>query len=843
MKDMKKKILTHVGLVAIMLAAALIYFSPILDGKKLYQGDTQKYASMVKETKDYHAKTGEYVHWNSAMFSGMPGYQVGGNPPVKSVFTPIKNILTLKWLGMDENAGVLFFYLIGFYVAMIALGCTPWLSLLAALAFGLGSYNIIIIEAGHITKAWSLAMMAPIFAGMILCLRYKKNKGDLLWGGLLFVFALSLQLHCNHIQITYYTIIGALLLGLFHFVYAFKDKRIGQFATGLGVLLCGCVLAFACNSRNLMVSQQYAKHTMRGGNAITVTPEDLYHDGEPASIGGRKSGLDIDYAFSWSYGVGETYTLLVPGAMGGGSTETVSRESASYKAFHQEQMPLYWGDQPFTSGPVYFGAIVVFFFLLGLIMVKGPERWWLLAATVLAILMSWGRNLLPLNEWLFNHLPMYNKFRTPSMSLVLANVAMVMMGILGLRQMFSSNVDSKKKRMALYISAGVSAILLFGGLVICGGFSYSGASDAQMAPQYGAQWQQIQNIFIQDRKALFVSDTWRSIILIVLAFAVMWLCVRLSEKTTAKPWLTTMFSVILVILVAFDLWGVDRRYLNDSKYVSENQLKLRPDSWDMAIDQQAAYFGDEDYRVLNMATNTFNDSKPAAFHHQIGGYSAVKMRRYQDIIDFYISRHINMQILNMLNARYFVDRTGQVQRNPDALGNVWFVREIKRVDDANSEIMALNDFDPSTTAIVDQSAMGYILNDFTPVPDSMATIAMEHQHPYNPDYVKYNSHSTTDQFAVFSEVYYEPDWRVYIDGKPAKYVRANYILRAMVVPAGDHVIEFRNEAPLFHRMDTVTILGSIVLILISAGAIILYYRTKKNDEDTDHKIQKDKRRS
>lgn len=843
MKDMKKKILTHVGLVAIMLAAALIYFSPILDGKKLYQGDTQKYASMVKETKDYHAKTGEYVHWNSAMFSGMPGYQVGGNPPVKSVFTPIKNILTLKWLGMDENAGVLFFYLIGFYVAMIALGCSPWLSLLAALAFGLGSYNIIIIEAGHITKAWSLAMMAPIFAGMILCLRYKKNKGDLLWGGLLFVFALSLQLHCNHIQITYYTIIGALLLGLFHFVYALKDKRIGQFATGLGVLLCGCVLAFACNSRNLMVSQQYAKHTMRGGNAITVTPEDLYHDGEPASIGGRKSGLDIDYAFSWSYGVGETYTLLVPGAMGGGSTETVSRESASYKAFHQEQMPLYWGDQPFTSGPVYFGAIVVFFFLLGLIMVKGPERWWLLAATVLAILMSWGRNLLPLNEWLFNHLPMYNKFRTPSMSLVLANVAMVMMGILGLRQMFSSNVDSKKKRMALYISAGVSAILLFGGLVICGGFSYSGASDAQMAPQYGAQWQQIQNIFIQDRKALFVSDTWRSIILIVLAFAVMWLYVRLSEKTTAKPWLTTMFSVILVILVAFDLWSVDRRYLNDSKYVSENQLKLRPDSWDMAIDQQAAYFGDEDYRVLNMATNTFNDSKPAAFHHQIGGYSAVKMRRYQDIIDFYISRHINMQILNMLNARYFVDRTGQVQRNPDALGNVWFVREIKRVDDANSEIMALNDFDPSTTAIVDQSAMGYILNDFTPVPDSMATIAMEHQHPYNPDYVKYNSHSTTDQFAVFSEVYYEPDWRVYIDGKPAKYVRANYILRAMVVPAGDHVIEFRNEAPLFHRMDTVTILGSIVLILISAGAIILYYRTKKNDEDTDHKIQKDKRRS
>ena len=819
---MKKNIWIHVGMVAAMLAVAFIYFSPALSGKKVYQGDTQKYEAMVKETKDYHAKTGEYVHWNSAMFSGMPAYQVGGNPPVKSVFTPLRDLGTLQFLGLERSAGVMFFYLIGFYIALIALGCSPWLSLLGAVAFGLGSYNIIIVEAGHITKAWCMAMIAPIFAGMILCLRKpresKKKNSDWLWGGLLFTFALGLQLICNHIQITYYTLIGAVVLGITYFVYAIVKKHLPQFFVGMGILAVGAALAFACNARTLMVSQQYASQTMRGGSAITVTPEDLYHDNEPTSISGKKSGLDIDYAFSWSYGIGETYTLLVPGAMGGGSGEPVSTESASYKAFHQQQMPLYWGNQPFTSGPVYFGAIVVFLFLVGLILVRGPQRWWLLIATILAIIMSWGRNFMPFNEWLFNNLPLYNKFRTPSMSLVLANVTMVLLGILGIKELFSADVDQKRKNMALYVSGGITAALLLIVLILSGSFSYSGVSDAQMAPQYGNQWSQIQNIFIQDRKALFAADTWRSLIFIALAFAALWLGVnKLKAKQTA-----TIVSLVLVVLVVIDLWGVDRRYLNDKNYVSEQQLKLRPDQWDATIDQYALQFNDQDYRVLNLATNTFNDSKPAAFHHQIGGYSAVKMRRYQDIIDFYLSRHLNMQVLNMLNARYIVAQDGQVHRNPVALGNCWFVQDILPVTDANQEILALNDFDPATTAVVNTNEWPVTSGQWAV--DSSATITMEHQHPYNPDHLKYTTHTSSDQLAVFSEIYYAPDWRAYIDGKPAEYIRANYILRAMVIPAGDHVIEFRNEAPLFHRMDTVTIIASIVLVLLAAGAIILYYR-------------------
>lgn len=824
---MKKSIWIHLGLIAAMFAVACIYFSPALSGKEMYQGDTQKYEAMVKETKDYHAKTGDYALWNSAMFGGMPIYQVGGNPPMKSIIHPLRKIVNLEFLGLGRSVGVLFLYLIGFYVALLVLGCSPWLSLLGALAFGLGSYNIIIVEAGHISKAWALAMMPPILAGMVLCLRKRETgdkRKDWLWGGLLFTLALALQLNFNHIQITFYTIIAAVLLGAVHLIYALVEKRIPKFAIGVAVLVVGAGLAFACNARALVVSQQYAKQTMRGGNAITVTPEDLYHDSEPASISGKKSGLDIDYAFSWSYGIGETYTLLVPGAMGGGSGEPVSTESASYKAFRQQQMPLYWGDQPFTSGPVYFGAIVVFLCIMGLILVKGPERWWLLIATVVAIVMSWGRNLMPVNEWLFNHLPLYNKFRTPSMSLVLANVTMVMLGMLGLRELFSAEVDNKRKQLALYISGGITVAMLLIGLIVSSSLPFVGAVDEQMAPQYGAQWQQIQDIFIQDRKALFTSDSWRSLLFVVLAFAALWVYLRLSSKTS-KTSLAVIVSLVLVVLTVIDLWGVDRRYLNDKNYVSEQQLKLKPDQWDYDIDQMALQYGDQDYRVLNLATNTFNDSKPAAFHHQVGGYSAVKMRRYQDIIDFYLSRHINMRVLNMLNARYVVVQGGQVQRNPEALGNAWFVNHVKTVANANEEILALNDFDPATTAIIDTSLFPSVVAGSTS--DTTATIVMEHQQPYNPDYLKYTTHSTTDQLAVFSEVYYEPDWRAYINGKPAEYFRANYILRAMVIPAGDHVIEFKNEAPLFHKMNIVTILGSIVLVVLAGGAIFMVYRKKQ----------------
>lgn len=821
MKPVLKKTLIHCGIIFFFFLVAAIYMAPAFDGKVIQQGDTMKASAMTKEQVDFHEKTGKFTTWTSSMFGGMPSYQIFAAPQ-KSAVMPIRNLLIMRHAGWEGNIAVVFLYLIGFYVCLLALGCNPWLSLLGALAFGLGSYNIIIIEAGHITKGWAMSMMAPIIGGMLLT--YKKKY---VWGGILFTLALAVQISYNHIQITYYTMLMGIVLGLVYFVFALKDKEFKPFLLGTCVLLVGSAFAVGSNARHLIVNQEYAKYTMRGGSEITVTPEDLYKDGEPKSIAASE-GLDKDYAFSWSYGKGETYTLLVPGSYGGGSGETVGTDSEFYKTFRQKQAPLYWGDQPFTSGPVYFGAIVIFLFVLGLFVVKGPERWWLLLATILAILMSWGKNLMGFNSFLFDHLPMYNKFRTPSMSLVIANVTMVLMAVLALKAIFDKEnpVDKKKLNLGLYISTGVTAGFILLMMALSGGFSFSGASDVQMAAQYGAQWDMIQDVLIKDRKALFMSDSWRSLILVLLSAIILWLYINQKIKQSG------IIIGVLACLVLFDLWGVDRRYLNDTNFISEKRIKLKPSQTDQILDQYAAQFKDEDYRVFDLSVNTFNDSYPSAFHHQIGGYHAAKLRRYQDIIDFYISRHINNDVLNMLNARYVVvpGQNGQavVQRNPDALGNAWFVDAYQLVEDPNAEIMALNDFNPADTAIIDKRFASMVQGKNLER-DSNSVIVMEHQKPYNPDYVVYKTKTSKDQLAVFSEVYYEPDWRAYIDGRPADYFRVNYILRAMVIPAGEHKIEFRNEAPLMHKWDNITLAISILMLLVMAGSLVWYYRKPKKE--------------
>ena len=834
MKIDSKKILTHVGIIIICLVVAMVYFSPALKGKVVYQGDTLSAQAMSYEQDQYRKSTGEYTHWTPSMFSGMPSYQISSEPQ-HSVFSKLKHVLIMRDIGWERDIAILFLYLLGFYICLVAMGVNPWISLIGAIAFGLGSYNIIIVEAGHITKAWAISMMAPILAGMVLAFKRKY-----VWGGILFTLALGLQITFNHIQITYYTVLMAGILGVVYFIFAIKEKTLKQFFIGVGVLVIGSVFVLATNSRHLIVNQEYAKYTMRGGSEISVTPKDLYKDGEPASIAGEKSGLNIDYAYNWSYGKGETFTIMVPGFCGGGSGEKVSKDSEFYKNFHSEHAPLYWGDQPFTSGPVYFGAIIVFLFVFGLFVVKGPERWWLLIAAALAIIMSWGKNFAGFNEFLFNNLPFYNKFRTPSMSLVIANVAMVILATLALKAVFDRNAenapDQKKLNRALYISAGITGGLCLIFIVFAGSFSYSGLSDQQMAQQYGQNWPYIEEALMKDRKSLLMGDSFRSLLLIVLAAAAIWLFVNNKIK---KAWPMVAF---LAALVVFDLWGVDKRYLNDSNFVSKNQFALYPTQDDMAIDQAAAEAGDKDYRVLDMVHNTFNDSKPSAFHHQIGGYHAAKLRRYQDIIDFYISRHINMDVLNMLNARYFVTSNG-IERNMYALGNAWYVNDIQLVANANEEILALNKFNPADTAIVGADFAQFVQGKELSR-DSNSTIEMLHQTPYNPDYVAYKTHTAKEQLAVFSEIYYAPDWRAYIDGQPAEYLRVNYILRAMVVPAGDHTIEFRNEAPTQHKWDKITLASSIALMVVIIGTLVIYYIRKRKDDtlpattDNDKDIKK-----
>jgi hypothetical protein len=822
MKPILKKTLTHCGIILFFFLVAAIYMSPAFDGKVIQQGDTMKWQAMAKEQIDFHEKTGEHTIWNSSMFSGMPGYQIVLNVPPHSIFTNIKNCLNLYFLGYSGNIGVVFLYLLGFYVCLLAFGVNPWLSLFGALAFGLGSYNIIIIEAGHMTKAYAMAMMAPILGGMLLTF-----KRRYVWGGILFAVALGTQIAYNHIQITYYTMLIGIILGVIYAIFAVKDKWMKSFSVGVGVLLIGCVFAVLCNSSNLFMNQEYAKYTMRGGSEISVTPEDLYKDGEAKSIA-VTNGLDIDYAFAWSYGKGETYTLLVPGAYGGGSGETVGTDSEFYKTFRQKQAPLYWGDQPFTSGPVYFGAVVIFLFVLGMFVVKGPERWWILLATILSILMAWGKNLMGFNEFLFNHLPYYNKFRTPSMSLVMANVTMVLLAVLTLKAIFDKEnpIDKKKLNLGLYISTGVTAGFILLMMALSHSFSFSGASDVQMAAQYGNQWDMIQEVLVKDRKALFMSDSWRSLILVLISAVFLWLYINEKIKQSG------IIIGVLACLVLFDLWGVDRRYLNDSNFVNEKRLKLKPSQTDQILDQYAAQFKDEDYRVFDLSVNTFNDSYPSAFHHQIGGYNAAKLRRYQDLIDFYLSRHINTDVLNMLNTRYIVmqGQGGQplVQRNPEALGNAWFVDAYQLVEDPNAEILALNDFNPADTAIVDKR-FASMLQGKNLERDSNSVIVMEHQKPYNMDHLIYKTKTSKEQLAVFSEVYYEPDWRAYIDGKPADYFRVNYILRAMVIPAGEHTVEFKCEAPKLFKLIKVNIVSGILFVLLVAGSLFWYYRKPKKE--------------
>lgn len=820
---MKKQIFTHIGIVALLLAVAVAYLSPALGGKVIRQSDVEHYEAMAYSQKAEKKESGKTPHWNASMFSGMPGYQITNDPP-KQLFYHATGVLTLRHLGLDRNIGIIFLYLLGFYVALLAFGVSPWLALIGALGFGLGSYNIIIIQAGHITKAWAISMMAPILGGMVLTLRsainteLEKRRRTLrvLWGSLLFTLALILQLSFNHIQITLYTAIGCVLAAVAYLTVAIKQKRILPFALKIGILTLGAALAFGCNIRLLLVSEEYAKYTMRGGGELTIGP-----DGQPLEKhNAGTDGLDIEYAYRWSYGVGETYTLLVPGALGGSNNEKVSDGSQYSRTFRANRAPLYWGNQPGTSGPVYFGAIVVLLFLMGLLVSKGPERWWMLAASLLAILLSWGHNLEGFNTWVFENVPLYNKFRTPSMALVLANVCMALLAALTLKAIFNRERDRKLVNLALYIATGALTVLILGVMVASGNFSFSGSFDADIPRYYGDYSAQVSDMLQSERAALLRSDSWRSLIFILLAAAVLWLYNNEKLKNKAIP------MALLGVLILIDLWGVDRRYLGEENFADKRQTELRRQQYDYDIDQQATYYGDHDYRVYNLATDPFNDAIPAAFHHQLGGYSPAKLNRYQDLISFHLAQG-NPAVLNMLNMRYVVQRQGSqavVMRNPDALGNAWFVGEVKAVGSADEEIMALRTFDPSRTAVVDTS-LWHVGKGLWTV-DSTATIQLVPNRPRNSDYVKYECQSATEQLAVFSEIHYAPDWRAYIDGQPADYIRANYVLRAMVVPAGKHVIEFKNEAPRFNSLERTGLWVSIVALLAMAAAIFLVYRKK-----------------
>lgn len=798
-----KKYLPHLLAIMIFAALAIFYFSPVMfENKDLPQGDVTSSLGWGNDLRQYHEQTGDYAFWSNSMFGGMPA-NYAFLPLSNNIFRKFANVIMLNLPPL--HVGVFFLYMLGFYIFLLALGCNPWLSIIGAIAYALASYNLIILDAGHVNKGLVMATMAPIIGGIILTYRKK-----FLLGSLITLFFTGMNVLWNHQQISYYLLLIILVLAVVYFIYALKEHTVKEFFKSSVVLVLVAGLAVIPAMDRLIPTADYSKETMRGGAVLK----------QNASGQKENSGLEIDYAFMWSYGKAETMTLLIPNMYGGSSQYDIGKDSKTYEALRQtgqaeqfcKQSPAYWGDQPGTSGPVYVGAIICFLFVLGLIIVKGPEPWWILISTIIALILSWGRNFEGVNEFLFNYLPLYNKFRTPSMALVIAEVTMATLAILAIKEIWTRK-DKASLLKPLYIAASITGGLcllfaLFGG----GMFSFTGATDASF-PAWLVQAMQ------EDRKHMLTSDAWRSLIYILLAVGMIWLFL----KAKIKP---ALLIGALGLLILVDLWSVDKRFLNDDSFLPKRTAKaITPTENDLKILQDK----DPDYRVLNLATNTFNEAKTSYFHKSIGGYSPAKFRRYQDIIDYHLSsKGINMNVLNMLNTRYVIVPTEQggsaVQQNPGALGNAWFVESIQWVNSPDEEIAALTNFNPRKLAIIDKTWQKTLGMDVIGKSDSSSILLTS----YSPKKLVYSYNAQNENLAVFSEVFYKT-WRAYIDGTEATPIRVNYILRGLKVPAGKHQIEFRCEDTLYAKSARISLWGSILVGLVLIGLVVgLFFENRRH---------------
>ena len=782
----------HLVAIVTFVLLVMVYFSPqVFENKQLPQGDMISARGMGHDAREYHEQTGEWSHWSNSMFGGMP-YNVTSGVDSKSIFRPISTLMKVSFHG--ETTAVLWLLLIGFYIFMLAVGSGPWLGIVGAIAFAFGSYNLIIIGAGHVTKGWVLATVPAVIGGCMLC--YQKKY---IVGFIVTLLATGLNVYWNHQQISYYTLLMLIPLAITYLIYAIREKKQKQFWTASAALVVAAIMAIAPAMDKLLPTWDYSKETMRGGAVLKGT--------EDSKAG--KSGLNREYAFQWSYGKAETMTLLIPNFYGGSSNYALGEDSETYKTVKKyagssqakqilKSLPTYWGDQPFTSGPVYAGAIICFLFVLGLLAVKGPERWWLLAAVIIGILLSWGRNLPSLNNWLFDHLPLYNKFRTPSMSLVMTTTAMVMLGMLALRVLLKKEVELKHIYIATGITGGLCLLFaLFPGLA--GGFTAK--MDAQLP-----EW--LSECLIEDRRAMLTSDAWRSLCFILLAAAGAFAYLKIEKMRSG------ILIALMGVLILADLWTVDKRFLNDDHFVPKKRNLVTMTE----ADKQILADKDPNYRVLNLTTSTFNDAQTSYFHKSVGGYSPAKLRRYQDIIDYYFAGNINMNVLNMLNTRYVITQQG-VQYNPEAFGNAWFVQNIDWVNNPNEEIAAIGNIDLLQRAVIDTCWR-------TKVSDGLAMTqpaSIRLTNYANPGNLFYESESSEDGLAVFSEVYYKT-WKAFIDGKEVPVVRANYILRAIEVPAGKHTIEFRCEDDLLLDMQIVSTIASCLVVLVII--LLLVFRRK-----------------
>ena len=804
-----KRLLPHVLILIGFVALSLAYFSPVLQGKKINQSDIMHYIGMAEQQKEFAKTTGEETYWTNSAFGGMPTYQLGAKYP----HNYIKKLdLAIRFL--PRPADYLLLYFIGFYILLLSLKVDFKLAALGALAFGFSTYLIIILGVGHNSKAHAIAYMPLVLAGIVITFRKKYILGFLLT-----TIALGLQIVANHPQMTYYLLLLILVLGLSYLIDAYNKKVLPHFFKSVGLLTIAATLAIGLNATGIMATQEYVKESARGQSDLTINPD--------GSLKEVTTGLDKDYITEYSYGILETFNLYIPKFMGGGNYEDVGKDSETYKAYINlgaspiealdaaRNAPMYWGDQPIVEAPAYVGAVIIFLFVLGLFLVNGRLKWWLVGGTILSLLLSYGKNFGFLTDFFIDYVPFYNKFRAVSSIQVILELCVPVLGIFALSRLFNDFQKDEEKLKALFYSLGITAglaliFILFKSTL----FDFESFRDDGYIEAYG---QPFIDSVIEDRKSLMATDTLRTLILVLLSAGTIFLFLKkkLSE---------TLVVVIFAVLILFDLVTVDKQYVNNDNFISALRVDkpYQPNNADKEILKDKGHF-----RVMDMSSDGQRmPAKAAYYHNSLMGYSAAKLGRVEELLEFHVYKN-NMNVLNMLNTKYIIaEDQGQIfsYTNTEANGNAWFVSKLKIVADANKEIVALDSLNTKTTAVLEQTVQAENNLKTTYQVDSMASILLKE---FKPNYLKYESNNTNDGIAVFSEIYYAQGWNAYIEGKLVPHFRVNYVLRALELPKGNHTIEFKFEPQVVEIGSKLALASSVVLGLLLLVGVFFKIKGRK----------------
>ncbi|WP_183552204.1 YfhO family protein [Mucilaginibacter sp. AK015] len=808
----------HLIVAAIFLVMTFAYFfNPIMQGKILYQGDVLQAQAMQKEIMDVKEATGRAPLWTNQMFGGMPSYQIWAKYG-KNLTTYVIDVLKTVF---PNPVDTILLYLFGAYLLFCTLKLNSWLAAAGAVAFAFSSYNFIYIDAGHANQAYAIAFFAPIVAGIIMTLR-----GQYITGGALTAFFLAMEIRSNHVQMTFYLLLAIIILVCIELYHAIKAKQTQPFFKSVAYLFAATILAVIVNAGSLWTTYEYSHYTIRGKPNLK------------SEKGATSSGLDKEYAYNWSQGVAECFTFFIPNAYGGGSATPAAENSETVKLLTGKNVDpaqaeqfvgqrMYWGNKPGTSGPWYFGAIVFFLFVLGLIIVKHRIKWWLLSAVLLSVFLSFGKNLPFLSDIFFNYFPLYNKFRAVESILVIASLCFPILGFLALNEVFVNRDKPyifKKVKLAFYITGGLTLLMIaLPGLFLSfktadhqtfiSGLTQAFQGNATMANQ-------VANALVQDRQALERADAIRTLIFIALAFGLLYIVIKQKISTTFAA--LAFMGIILV-----DMWSVDKRYLKDDNFIPKEELGRAYTPRE--VDEFIMRDKDPDFRVMDLSLpDPFHDSRSSYFYKTVGGFHSARLRRFDELVENQFTKSINEDVLDMLNTKYIITadpKTGMasMHANATACGHAWFVKSVKYVKDADEEMLAISSFNPKEEAMIDQKYKSTV--EAKPIGiDPNATITLT---SYTPEHLTYQTGSTANQVAIFSEIYYDKGWKMLIDGVEQPYYRANYLLRAATIPLGNHKVEFIFHPTSYYAGENISLAGSIILVLALAGAVYAERKKKK----------------